>query len=189
MMFAGMSIAVALVVTFPILLSIAAYGWSSVFGDPHRFPGSPRVHRFLVICQFAGVTAVYAFPSSYSLYLLASIYAGQGFGAAYYIHKKGRVDCGCLGPQVQSKLGLPLVVINILFAGICIISSITYGFISQEVAEPRLVPVGLLLEAMLLLLSLVVIVGVPDAVHAIRLYRRMAARHAPKVLKRKERAV
>lgn len=174
------NIAVTLAVTFPMLLSIASYGWSSLFGDPDRFPGSPRVHRLLIVLQLAAVTAAYAYPSSLSLYVLAFVYAGQGIGVVYYIRRRGRVECGCLGPQIQSKLGLPLFFFNMLTAALCLAWNFWFDFTGQA----TFVPYGLLLEGMLLLLSLVVVVGIPDAVHAIRIYKELAAPHVPKVIKR-----
>lgn len=178
-MHASIVIVMIMAVTFPMLLSLAGYGWSSYFGDPDRFPGSPRLHCLLIILQLLAVTMVYAYPSSLSLYLLAIIYAGQGIGVVYYIWKKGKVDCGCMGPQIQSKLGFPLFFLNMLMAALCLVWNLLHGF----AVEKAFVPLGLLLEGMLFLLSLVIIVGVPDAIHAIRMYRELAAPLVPKVVK------
>ncbi|ANY75891.1 hypothetical protein BBD41_26785 [Paenibacillus ihbetae] len=161
--------------TFPMLLSVTGYIWSAFFGDPDRFPGSPRLHALLVLLQFLTVTMVYGYPSSMSFVLLSVLYFTQGIGVVYYIRKKGRVDCGCLGPQFHSRLGWPLIAVNGLMGMLSWGWSHPSWFIYPEAVALN----GFLLEGMLLLVSLLVIVGIPDAVHAIRIYRELAAPHAP----------
>lgn len=165
----------AISATFPMLLSVTSYIWSAFFGDPDRFPGSPRLHALLVLLQFLAVTMVYGYPSSMSFVLLSVLYFTQGIGVVYSIRKKGRVDCGCLGPQFHSRLGWPLIAVNGLMGMLSWGWSHPAWFIYPEAVALN----GFLLEGMLLLVSLLVIVGIPDAVHAIRIYSKLAAPHAP----------
>ena len=103
----------AISVTLPMLLSVVSFGWSRVFGDPDLFPGGPRLHMMLILSQLLLVTMVYCFPSWISFLGISLLYFVQGLGVAYFIRKKGRVDCGCLGPQINSKLGFPLMWFNL----------------------------------------------------------------------------
>lgn len=170
----------AISVTLPMLLSVASYAWSRIFGDPDLFPGSARLHVLLILSQALSITFIYCFPSSVGFLIISALYLTQGLGVAYFIKKKGRVDCGCLGPQINSKLGLPLILFNFAmgFIGLTAYSNPDWFVYSHSFAVT-----GLLVEGMLLLLALLIIVGVPDALHAIRIYRDIAAPHYSKLKK------
>ncbi|MGG3279353.1 MauE/DoxX family redox-associated membrane protein [Paenibacillus solani] len=167
----------AISVTLPILLSVVSFGWSRVFGDPDLFPGSGRLHVLLILLQVLSVTMVYCYPSRLSFLGISLLYFVQGLGVAYFIRKKGRVDCGCLGPQINSKLGFPLIVLNLLMGLMGLLYSHPVWFVHSH----SFTITGLMLEGMLLLVTLLIIVGVPDALYAIRVYREVAAPHVSKI--------
>lgn len=167
----------AISVTLPMLLSVVSFGWSRAFGDPDRFPGSARLHALLILLQVLSVTMVYSFPSRYSFLGISFLYFVQGVGVAYFIRKKGRVDCGCLGPQISSKLGFPLIGINLAMG----LMGLAYSYPDWFAHRHSFDVTGLLMEGMMLLLSLFIIIGVPDALHAIRIYREIAATHISKI--------
>ncbi|MGC6587191.1 MauE/DoxX family redox-associated membrane protein [Paenibacillus sp. Dod16] len=167
----------AISVTLPMLLSVVSFGWSRAFGDPDRFPGSARLHALLILLQVLSVTMVYGFPSRYSFLGISLLYFVQGVGVAYFIRKKGRVDCGCLGPQISSKLGFPLIGFNLAMGLMGLAYSHPVWFAHRHSFDVT----GLLMEGMMLLLSLFIIIGVPDALHAIRIYREIAGTHISKI--------
>ncbi|MEF7437898.1 hypothetical protein V4V36_01150 [Paenibacillus lautus] len=170
----------AISVTLPMLLSVASYVWSRAFGDPDPFPGGARLHVLLILLQILTVTLVYSFPSLISFLGISLLYFIQGLGVAYFIRIKGRVDCGCFGPQISSRLGFPLIGFNLAmgFAGLACSYAGLLAF------HQSFTVTGLLLECMMLLLALFVVVGVPDALHAIRIYREIAAPHIYKIKRR-----
>lgn len=167
----------AISVTLPMLLSVASFGWSRVFGDPDLFPGSARLHILLILLQVLSVTMVYGYPSRLSFLGISLLYFIQGMGVAYFIRKKGRVDCGCLGPQINSKLGFPLILFNLLMGLIGLVYSHPAWFVHSH----SFTITGLLLEGMLLLVTLLIIVGIPDALYAIRVYREIAKPYISKI--------
>lgn len=167
----------AISVTLPMLLSVVSYSWSRVFGDPDPFPGSARLHVLLILLQVLSVTMVYCFPSRFSFQGISVLYFIQGVGVAYFIRKKGRVDCGCLGPQINSKLGFPLIGFNLAMG----LMGLAYSHPVWFAHRHSFAVTGLLMEGMMMLLSLFIIIGVPDALHAIRIYREIAATHISKI--------
>ncbi|ANA82761.1 hypothetical protein C7121_19510 [Paenibacillus glucanolyticus] len=169
---------VAISVTLPMLLSVVSFVWSRIFGDPDHFPGSARLHAQLILSQVVSITLIYCFPSAVSFLIISVLYFTQGLGVAYFIRIKGRVDCGCLGPQINSKLGWPLILFNLVMGSIGLAA---YSNPDWFVYGYSFAITGLLMEAMLLLLALLIMVGVPDALHAIRLYRDIAASHYAKL--------
>ncbi|MGG4094267.1 MauE/DoxX family redox-associated membrane protein [Paenibacillus lautus] len=169
----------AISVTLPMLLSVVSFGWSRVFGDPDLFPGSARLHVLLTLLQVLSVTLVYCFPSRLSFLGISLLYFVQGLGVAYFIWKKGRVDCGCLGPQINSKLGFPLIGFNLAMG----LMGLAYSHPVWFAHSHSFAVTGLLMEGMMMLLSLFIIIGVPDALHAIRIYREIAAPYVSKIKK------
>lgn len=170
----------AIFVTLPMLLSVASYAWGRAFGDPDPFPGGAGLHVLLILLQILTVTLVYSFPSLISFLGISLLYFIQGLGVACFIRIKGRVDCGCFGPQISSRLGFPLIGFNLAmgFAGLVCSSSARLAF------QQSFTVTGLLMEGMILLVALFVVVGVPDALHAIRIYREIAAPHILKIKRR-----
>ncbi|KOP67958.1 hypothetical protein AMS62_23910 [Bacillus sp. FJAT-18019] len=167
----------AISVTFPMLLSVASFGWSRVFGDRDLFPGSARLHVLLILLQVLSVTMVYCYPSRLSFLGISLLYLVQGVGVSYFIRKKGRVDCGCLGPQINSKLGFPLMWFNLAMG----LMGLAYSHPVWFAHSHSFTITGLLLEGMLLLVTLLIIVGIPDALYAIRVYREISAPYVSKI--------
>jgi len=167
----------AIFVTLPMLLSVASFGWSRVFDDPDLFPGSVRLHALLILLQVLSVTMVYVYPSQLSFLGISSLYFIQGMGVAYFMWKKGRVDCGCLGPQINSKLGYPLIGFNLMMG----LMGLAYSHPVWFAHSTSFTITGLLLEGILLLVTLFIIVGIPDALYAIRVYREIATPYVSKI--------
>lgn len=167
----------AISVTLPMLFSVASFGWSRLFGDPDLFPGSARLHILLILLQVLSVTMVYGYPSQLSFLGISFLYFVQGMGVAYFMWQKGRVDCGCLGPQINSKLGFPLIVFNLLMG----LMGLAYSHPVWFAHSTSFTVTGVLLEGMLLMVALFIIVGVPDALYAIRVYRELAAPYVSKI--------
>jgi predicted ferric reductase len=95
----------------------------------------------------------------------------------FLLLKKGNVTCGCLGFQSKSKLSYKLVFYNLILGSIALISASSISF-------NGLLSSGLFLEIVLLVLSLFIVIGVPDALYAIRGYRKVAEKYYPKISSR-----
>ncbi|GAB6931101.1 hypothetical protein JCM10914A_50840 [Paenibacillus sp. JCM 10914] len=168
--------------TLPMLLSVTGYAWGRIFADVDPFPGTARTHALLILAQTLSLILVYVYQAQISLFIISMLYFIQGVGVVYFLATRGKVDCGCLGPQVRSQLGVPLVALNV-FMGMLGLGLGVWGWIELD---SLIVWEGLLQLFMLLLLALLLIVGIPDGRHAISLYRKMAAPHDARMKREKE---
>ncbi|WP_211750380.1 MauE/DoxX family redox-associated membrane protein [Paenibacillus sp. Marseille-Q4541] len=172
----------AVFVSFPMFLSIVSYIWSKVFRDPHHFPGNSHTHLILIMMQFISVTLLFGVSSVAGLLFISLLYFIQGIGVVYFLLRNGKVDCGCFGSQIPSKLSYRLAAGNGLMTIISLylfLFSLTQGdtgFFSLSLE-------GLIVELMMMLIALLCIVGVPDAIYAIRAYRAIAATYYAKIMK------
>lgn len=172
----------AIFLSLPMFFSIVSYIWSRIFRDPHHFPGNSHMHLLLIVMQFISVTILLAISSVVGFLSLFVIYLVQGIGVIYFLLRNGRVDCGCFGSQIASKLSYRLAASNGVLAAISLFMFMLQwlqfrGFSLSLSLE------GLLIEFLFMMFALVCVVGVPDALYAIRAYRAIAATYYEKITK------
>lgn len=172
----------AMLLTLPMLFSIVSYIWSKIFRDPHHFPGNSHMHLLLIVMQFISVTILFTISSAMGLLSLSVLYLIQGIGVIYYLQRNGRVDCGCFGSQIASKLSYRLAAGNGILAVISLFIFMDRWLQTKELPLSLSLE-GLLMELLCMIFALVCVVGVPDAVYAIRAYRAIAATYVEKITK------
>lgn len=172
----------AIFLTLPMLFSIVSYIWSKIFRDPHHFPGNSHMHLLLIVMQFISVTIFFVISSAAGLFSLSVLYLVQGIGVIYFLLRNGRVDCGCFGSQIASKLSYRLGAGNGILAVISLIVFMNLWLQTKEL-QLTLSLEGLMLELLCMIFALVCVVGVPDAIYAIRAYRAIAATYRKKITK------
>ncbi|MCM3782650.1 hypothetical protein M3231_06675 [Neobacillus mesonae] len=170
----------AILFTFPVMMSIASSLWGKVLGDPTNFPAHPYLYRILITAQILCALVVFIYHSAISFLILSLVYLAQCVGVLVLIHTKGKVECGCLGPQVGSRLSYSLVLLNLLFT----LAGCLFSYVAQYMSNPVLMLEGAFIFVMLLLLALLVVVGIPDARYAIKAYRAAGAVYHPTINKR-----
>ncbi|WP_454191511.1 MauE/DoxX family redox-associated membrane protein [Paenibacillus sp. Marseille-Q7038] len=172
----------AIFLTFPMFFSIVSYTWSKIFRDPHHFPGNSHMHRLLIVMQLISVTILLTISSVAGLLSLSILYLIQGIGVIYYLQRKGRVDCGCFGSQMASKLSYRLATGNGILAVISL-SMFLHRWLQTRELPLSLSLEGLIIELLCMIFALVCVIGVPDAIYAIRAYRAIAATYYKKITK------
>ncbi|SFS51137.1 MauE/DoxX family redox-associated membrane protein [Paenibacillus sp. 453mf] len=170
----------AILMSFPLLMSAASFIWGKVLGDPSNFPAHPSLYKALISVQILAALIVFIYQSSFSFILLSLVYLSQAIGVLFIMHTKGKVACGCLGPQVSSNLSYKLVLLNLLF----VFAGIWICYFTYQFYEPVIIPEGVLIYMILVLLALLIAVGVPDALYAIAAYRSVASLNRQVISKR-----
>lgn len=160
---------IGILTTIPLLISIVSFIWSNSFNDEDKAPISKKGHISLIIFQLLTITFFYTSFSDYSKFSLITLYIVQAIGVTYLLFKKGNVPCGCFGPQFNTKLQPKLIFYNITLSILSFLS--LYENIHFELYQ------GLLLELFMSLLVLVLTVGIPDALYAIKGYRKIAIKY------------
>ncbi|MBD7968396.1 MauE/DoxX family redox-associated membrane protein [Paenibacillus gallinarum] len=172
----------AMLLTLPMLFSIVSYIWSKIFRDPHHFPGNSHMHLLLIVMQFISVTILFTISSAMGLLSLSILYLTQGIGVIYYLQRNGRVVCGCFGSQIASKLSYRLATGNGILAGLSL-WMFMHRWLQTRELQFSLSLEGLMMELLCMIFALVCVVGVPDAIYAIRAYRAIAATYYEKITK------
>ncbi len=172
----------AILLTLPMLFSIVSYIWSKIFRDPHHFPGNSQIHLLLIVMQFISVTILFTISTAMGLLSLSILYLIQGIGVLYYLQRNGRIDCGCFGSQIASKLSYRLAAGNGILAVISLLIFISRWLQTKELPLSLSLE-GLMMEVLCMIVALVCVVGVPDAIYAIRAYRAIAAIYVEKITK------
>ena len=156
----------SILATFPLLASIVTYFWGSIFNDESETVLNTN-HKFLIACQIVVVSLFYLTSFSvYSTFLLAGLYVSQAIGILVLLKKKGNASCGCFGSQINSTLSVKLSMFNLLLAIISLLG-VYYSSINFSINVFQ----GAFLLISLALVSLVVVIGIPDAIYAIQAYK------------------
>lgn len=168
---------IGLFLTFPLLFSIASYSWSHFYGDEDDFPAGSRVHLLLIIAQGITTTSFFSmWNTTFSKFALFTLFLLQAIGVIYLLLLKGSVPCGCFGSRVKGNLNWKLVLLNFLLA--------VFPLVPTDRLVISINPIqGLLLELMLFFTSLFIVVGIPEALYAIKGYRNKAKRYYSIILR------
>lgn len=173
---------IAIFLTLPMFFSIVSYLWSKIFRDPHHFPGNSHMHRLLIVMQLISVTILFVISSVVGLLSLSILYLIQGIGVIYYLQRNGRVDCGCFGSQIASKLSYRLATGNGILAVISF-WMFMHRWLQTRELQLSLSLEGFMMELLCMIFALLCVVGVPDAIYVIRAYRAIAATYYEKITK------
>lgn len=172
----------AILVSLPMFFSIASYLWGKIFNDPHHFPGNSLAHFLLIALQFVAVTLLYGISLASGLLTLFFVYIIQAVGVIYFLLRHGKLDCGCFGPQISSKLSYKLAVLNGMI-GVCSFMLFLWGVLGETGLTFAVSIEGLFIEFILLIFALMYVVGLLDSLYAIRAYRAIAATYVNKIRK------
>ncbi|MEK5059001.1 hypothetical protein BK126_01185 [Paenibacillus sp. FSL H7-0326] len=171
----------AVLLAFPLLMSAASFIWGKALGDPSNFPAHPILYNILISVQILAVLIVFIYQAPLSFILLSLLYLSQAVGVLIIMRKKGKVECGCLGPQVNSKLSYKLVLLNLSFA----LAALIICYLTYSIYDPVIMLEGAVIYVILILLALFIAVGVPDALYAIAAYRSAARLNRQVVVKQR----
>ncbi len=156
-----------LLIAIPLAASCVTYLWERIIGEKEAFPAGAAAHRALVVTQFIIFLWVYSGWQSYWSHIaLGLLYALLAAGVIYLRLKEGSVSCGCFGAKTTLKLSWKLAGIDLMLS--------LLAFMSVNEAAPYSLAEGLFLAASILLLSLFVLVGIPESIWALKTLKRVA---------------
>ncbi|MFD1135070.1 MULTISPECIES: MauE/DoxX family redox-associated membrane protein [Paenibacillus] len=167
--------------TFPLLMSSASFFWGKALGDPSNFPAHPFLYDLLISVQILTALIVFIYQAPLSFILLSLVYLSQAVGVLIIMRNKGKVECGCLGPQVNSRLSYKLVLLNLSF--VC--AGIIICYLTYPIYDPVIMLEGAFIYMIVMLLALFIAVGVPDALYATTAYRSAARLNRQVVVKQR----